>query len=159
MCCCQFPGMEIKDPTDSRVKNEFIILGGHSGLFSHSDALPVPGPFIKSLPTPHPPPCKSNNGTVLPEERLPHMPAWPDPKLSHPFFFCSHSDILRTENSPQGKLSPGTNYTEHLTRGSGYLGTHRKKGWRGNTAHPQESRTGLSLWPDTECLWTHGKQA
>lgn len=80
--------MEIKDPTDSRVKNEFIILGGHSGLFSHSDALPVPGPFIKSLPTPHPPPCKSNNGTVLPEEHLPHMPAWPDPKLSHLFFFA-----------------------------------------------------------------------
>lgn len=150
MCCCQFPGMEIKDPTDSWVKHEFIILGGHSRLFSHSDALPVPGPFIKPLPTPQPPPCKSNNGTVLPEECLPHMPAWPDPKLSHPFF-CSHSDTLRMENSPQGKLSPGTNYAEHLTRGSGYFGTHRKKGWRGNTAHPQGSCTGLSLW-DTERL-------
>lgn len=43
------------------------------------------------------------------------------------------------KNLPQGKLSPGTNYTEHLTRGSGYLGTHQKKGWRGNTSHLQES--------------------
>lgn len=158
MYCCQFPGMEIKDPTDSRVKHELIILGGHSRLLSHSYALSVLGPFIKPLPTPQPLLCKSNNGTVLPEKCLLHMPAWSDPKLSHPFF-CSHSDTLTMKNSPQGKRHQGQITPNTWVGVQDISGPIGRKDGMGTHLSSGVTRTGLSLWPDTERLWTHGKQA
>lgn len=88
-CCCQYPGLEIKDPTDPLMKHGFIILVGPllSLLqYPHSASLPL---------TPQPPPYKSNNCTILPKRGLPHCLAWPDP------FLTSYSVILRLKNSPE----------------------------------------------------------
>lgn len=96
VCCCQFPGLDIKDPTDPLVKQHVY----HSSwplLFllqhSHSASLPL---------TPQPPPYKSKNSTILPERHLPCFPIWPDP------FLPSHSATLRLKNSPERKISSNT---------------------------------------------------
>lgn len=116
--CCPFPGIEIKDPADPLMETQ--VNHPRRTLISllQSYTLISPQSIHKTTSYPTTPTIQIKERYNFTKKKpkktknhLPHIPAWPDPKLSYPFW-PSHAATLRLKNSPQEKLSPtGTNNT------------------------------------------------